>query len=332
MSRANLLSGIQPTGRMHLGNWLGAVSNWVKLQDQYRSFLFIADYHSLTTVYENPGQLAHSKQELALDILACGVDPKKATLFFQSDVPAHAELHLMLSMVTPIPWLERVPTYKDKILEVKDKDLNTYGFLGYPVLQAADILLYMPDVVPVGKDQLPHLELTREIVRRFNHLYQTEVFKEPADMLTEFPVLPGVDGRKMSKSYGNAIPVSATPDEIKVQLKTMVTDPARIRRTDPGTPEKCPVYAYHQIFSPVDRVAFVADGCRTAGIGCIQCKMECADHLIEALAPIHERRKTFQNDLAQVDRIMDEGAETAREVAGETLGRAKKAMGLKRKV
>jgi len=322
-----LVSGIQPTGKMHLGNWLGAVSNWVRVQDEYDAFFFVADLHSLTSVYEDPSQLRQSKLELAMDLLSAGINPQKACLFFQSDVPAHSELHVLFSMITPLPWLERVPTYKDKINEIRDKDLNTYGFLGYPVLQAADILLYKAAVVPVGKDQLPHLELAREIGRRFNHLY-TEIFPEPIELLTEFQALPGLDGRKMSKSYGNTIPVSASPDELQKLVKGMVTDPARVRRTDPGTPENCPVYAYHTIFNQPDAVSDIASACRSAEIGCVACKQRCADVIITALAPLTERRAVFASDPHQVHTLLREGALTARAVAEETLADAKRAVGL----
>jgi len=320
-----LVSGIQPTGKMHLGNWLGAVQNWVRLQSQYDAFFFVADLHSLTTIYQDPSQMAQAKYDLVVDLLSAGVDPKQACIFFQSDVPAHSELHLIFSMITPLPWLERVPTYKDKIDEIRDKDLNTYGFLGYPVLQAADILLYKAAVVPVGRDQLPHLELTREIARRFNHLYQP-VFPEPADQITENQVVLGLDGRKMSKSYGNTIPLSATADDVNRLLKTMVTDPARVRRTDPGTPEVCPVFSYHKIFNSPERCDAVASDCRTAAIGCIACKQECADRINERLTPVRERRASITQET--VTDALASGADRARAVAMQTMDAVKSVVGL----
>ncbi|MGE4170250.1 MAG: tryptophan--tRNA ligase [Candidatus Margulisiibacteriota bacterium] len=323
--KPTIVSGIQPTGNMHLGNYLGAVSNWVRLQDTHEPFFFIADVHALTTTYENPEGLAQDKLNLAKDLLACGVDPAKSCLFFQSDVPAHFELFTLFTMMTPLPWLERVPTYKDKIDQLQDKDLNTFGFLGYPVLQAADILLYKAAAVPVGKDQLPHLELTREIARRFNHLYGA-VFPEPQDMLTDFQVLPGLDGRKMSKSYGNTIPISATEDETTALVRAMVTDPNRIRRTDPGNPEICPVFAYHRIFSPIDAVAQIDRDCRSAALGCVDCKKQCAAVVNDRLLPLRERRNAL-SDSAVIDAVYD-GAKQAGAVATETLCQVKDAMKL----
>ncbi len=321
-----LLSGIQPTGRMHLGNYLGAVQSWVTYQDHYNTFLFIADLHALTTRYINPAGLQETREDLLRDILACGVDPQKACLFFQSDVSMHAELHLLFSMMTPLPWLERVPTYKDKITALHDHDLNTYGFLGYPLLQAADIALYQADVVPVGRDQLPHMELTREVIRRFNHLVDAPIFKEPEAMLTAHEVLPGTDGRKMSKSYGNTIPMSDTLEQRMATVMTMVTDPHRVRKTDPGTPEICPVFAYHRIFSTPDRVSEIANDCRNAAIGCVACKRDCGAALNAALAPIDHHRQGWSSDTLQD--IAQEGARRARLVAGESLTRAKKALHL----
>ncbi len=320
-----LVSGIQPTGKMHLGNWLGAVQNWVRLQSEVEAFFFIADLHSLTTLYQDPTPLRQSKLDLAMDLLAAGIDPNRACLFFQSDVPAHSELHVILSMMTPLPWLERVPTYKDKIDEIREKDLNTYGFLGYPVLQAADILIYKATAVPVGRDQLPHLELTREIARRFNHLYRP-LFPEPGDQITEFQMLPGLDGRKMSKSYGNTIPLSASVDEVNRLMKSMLTDPARVRRTDPGTPEVCPVYAYHRIFNTTERCAEVASDCRSAAIGCVACKQGCADRINAQLEPVRERRAGITE--ASLKEILDAGAQRARAVAAVTLGEVRDAVGL----
>lgn len=326
-SRQRLLSGIQPTGQMHLGNYLGAVVNWVELQHQFESFFFIADYHALTTLYENPAQLRTCKFELAIDLLAAGLDPDKCCLFYQSDVPAHAELHLLLSMITPLPWLERVPTYKEKISEINDKDLDTYGFLGYPLLQAADIIIYKAGVVPVGKDQLPHLELTREVARRFNHLYGN-VFPEPMERMTLIPTLPGTDGRKMSKSYGNIIPLSSSEDDMRKLVMGMFTDPERKRRQDPGTPEKCPVYNYQQIINRADRVAEIAGLCRTAGIGCVDCKKECAQTMLDYFAAFRERRARFLQSPDLVRDILAAGAKRAGDVAGQTMAEVKTAIGL----
>ena len=261
-----VLSGMQPSGLMHLGNLLGALENWKTLQAQHDCFFFAADWHALSTNYADTSRLKEFTQELLIDWLAAGIDPNRATIFIQSSVPEHAILHLLLSMIIPIPWLERNPTYKEKQEEITERDLSTYGFLGYPVLQAADILLYKPDLVPVGKDQLPHLELTRELGRRFNSLY-TPVFPDPKEHLTQFPKVLGTDGRKMSKSYGNTINLSDTEAEVRQKLKTMVTDPARVRRTDKGNPEVCPVFDFHKIFSSTDVIKQVDADCRTAAIG-----------------------------------------------------------------
>jgi tryptophanyl-tRNA synthetase len=322
-----LISGIQPTGKMHLGNYLGAVKNWVELQDQYESYFIIVDLHSLTTVYENPGQLKTDKWNLALDILAAGVDPQKACLFNQSDVPEHSELHLILSMITPLPWLQRVPTYKGKMDEIKDKDLDTYGFLGYPVLQAADIMLYKGDIVPVGRDQLPHLELTREIVRRFNHFFKS-VFPEPEDKLTEFPVLPGTDGRKMSKSYKNTLDISDGPDEMEKKVLKMLTDPNRMRLTDPGNPDVCPVFDLHKIYSPNARQAEIDSACRAADIGCVACKRELASMINDSLSKFRDRRAYYEKNESEVRDILAQGAAKARGVAQETLSEVKSVIGL----
>jgi tryptophanyl-tRNA synthetase len=324
--RKRVLSGIQPTGRLHLGNLIGAVENWVKLQEQFDCFFFIADFHALTTGYAETKNLKQDIHQLAIDLLSSGIDPGLATLFRQSDVPEHAELHLIFSMITPLPWLERVPTYKSKIDELKEKDLGTYGFLGYPVLQAADILIYKAELVPVGEDQLPHLELTREIARRFNFLYK-EIFPLPKDSLTQFPVLPGTDGRKMSKSYQNTIAISDSAEIIRKKVGMMVTDPARIKRDDPGHPEVCPVYAFYKIFGE-KLTATVAAECREAKRGCVECKKQLADILIEYLAPVHARRKDLESDPAIVERILTAGAKKARQFASQTLAEAKRAVGL----
>lgn len=327
MAKKRLLSGIQPTGKMHLGNYLGAVSNWVNLQNDYDSIFLIVDYHSLTSVYENPEQLRAHKRDLAIDLLSVGVDPEKCALCYQSDVPEHCELHLIFSMMTPLPWLTRVPTYKSKMDEIKDKDLNTYGFLGYPVLQAADILLYEANIVPVGQDQLPHLELTREIARRFNHLYKGD-FPEPMELLTETPAIPGIDGRKMSKSYGNTIPVTASPDDIEKLVLKMLTDSNRVRRNDPGNPDICPVFGYHKLFSALERQTQIDTACRSAEIGCFDCKKECAERVIETLRPFYEKRQALLADPAYVDQVLTQGAAKARKIAQSTIQRTRQLVGL----
>lgn len=327
IKKGRILSGIKPTGKIHLGNYLGALSNWVKLQEEYEAFYFIADLHSLTTAYEDTSNIAQDKKDLMIDLLAIGLDPKKCTLFVQSDVPEHAELHLIFSMVTPLSWLERVPTYKKIKQEMKGHDLNTYGFLGYPVLQAADILIYKADIVPVGKDQLPHLELTREIARRFNHFFEP-VFPEPKDKLTNFPILPGTDARKMSKSYNNTINISDDPQVIQKKVMSMFTDPAREKRTDKGHPEKCPVHAYHEIFNKPERVEDIEKKCKAAQIGCVECKKELAELMISALKDIQAKRRELLKDFGQVQKIFAEGAEKARIIAAQTLQEAKKAIKL----
>ena len=260
MKKKRVLSGIQPTGKLHLGNYIGAIENWVKLQESYECFFFIADLHALTTIYEDPAKLREDIHNAVIDLLACGIDPDKCVLFKQSDVSAHSELHVLLSMLTPVPWLTRVPTYKGKIKELKDKNLDTYGFLGYPVLQAADILIYKADFVPVGEDQLAHLELTREIGRRFNHLYK-EIFPLPKELLTHIPTLPGIDGRKMSKSYNNTINLSDTPETIKKKVQQIITDPARVKREDKGHPDVCKVFSFHKIYN-LSQIKVIEKECR----------------------------------------------------------------------
>ena len=324
--KKRVLSGIQPTGKLHLGNLIGAIENWVKLQDKYDCYFFIADLHALTSSYADVKDLKNIVKEATLDLLAVGVDPKKCILFRQSYLPEHAELHLLLSMIIPIPWLERVPTYKSKIDEMKDKDLGTYGFLGYPVLQSADILIYKADYVPVGQDQLPHIELAREIARRFNHLYGN-IFIEPKDLLTDFPTLPGLDGRKMSKSYQNTINISDAPDVIQKKVATMVTDPARVKKTDKGHPEVCSVYSFYKVFAK-EKTGQVAKECREAERGCVACKKELAQNLINYLAPIHIKRKELEKDSSKIDLILEQGEAEAKKLAAKTLAQAKEAMGL----
>jgi tryptophanyl-tRNA synthetase len=320
-----ILSGMQPSGLMHLGNLLGALENWKTLQTQHECFFFVADWHALSTNYADTSRLKEFTQELLIDWLAAGIDPNRATVFIQSQVPEHAILHLLFSMIIPIPWLERNPTYKEKQEEITEKDLTTYGFLGYPVLQAADILLYKPDLVPVGKDQLPHLELTREVGRRFNSLYTT-VFPEPKEYLTKFPKVLGTDGRKMSKSYHNTINLSDTESEVRQKLKTMVTDPARVRRTDKGNPEICPVYDLHKIFSGESIIKQIDTDCRTAAIGCIDCKRHVADAIVERFSPMWETRATFSTRPKHTQEVVEEGRKRAATVASETMAEVKEAM------
>jgi tryptophanyl-tRNA synthetase len=396
--KKRVLSGMRPTGRLHIGHYFGALENWIKLQNDplYECFFFIADWHALTSDYADSSQVAQNTIEIATDWLASGLDPAKCTMFIQSSVPEHAELSLLLSMVTPLGWLERVPTYKEALDNVKDKDLHTFGFLGYPVLQAADIVIYNADFVPVGEDQVAHVELTREIVRRFDFFYgfkikpelfapanvrflsryahdakalptngrpfteeqkrdlenlirtkaieqgvenyldsvkdfghffsRSAILREPGALLTETPRIPGTDGRKMSKSYGNFISLSESDESIRAKTKVMMTDPARKRRTDPGDPGKCPAYDWHKLFSSRETLEWAAQGCRTAGIGCIECKTAMADHLIKWIEPIRARREEFAAHPDRVLRVIDEGSVKAREAARKTIGRAREAV------
>jgi tryptophanyl-tRNA synthetase len=316
---------MQPSGRLHLGNFLGALENWRDLQQEHECFFFVADWHALSTNFEDTSQVKEFVQELLIDWLASGIDPERSTIFIQSHIPEHAVLHLLFSMIIPIPWLERNPTYKEKQEQITDRDLSTYGFLGYPVLQASDILLYKPDAVPVGKDQLPHLELTREIARRFNSLYGP-VFPEPKELLTEFPKVLGTDGRKMSKSYGNTINLSDSEATVRQKLKTMVTDPARVRRKDPGNPEICPVFDFHKIFSPPPIINQVNQECRTAEIGCIDCKKFVADAMVDRLNPIWETRHTLTDNPRRLAEVVQHGCERATNVSRATLEEVKSAM------
>jgi tryptophanyl-tRNA synthetase len=318
---------MRPTGKLHLGNYMGALANWVKLQDEYECYFFIADLHALTTDYADTSAIVPNTLEVALDFLAAGLDPKKSTIFVQSKVKQHFELPLYLGMITPIGWLERVPSYKEMQENLAGKDLTNYGFLGYPVLMASDILLYQADFVPVGQDQQAHVELTREIARRFNQFYKQdgrEVLPEPRVLLTPSPKLPGTDGRKMSKSYGNTILMTDTEVEVRKKLKTMVTDPARVRRTDPGDPDKCPVGDLHKVFSTAETLAKVYDGCRSAGIGCIECKGWAADALVEVLKPIQERRARYSE--ADVVEILEDGSDRAGMRAEQTMTEIRAAM------
>ncbi len=364
-TKKRVLSGMRSTGKLHLGNYVGALANWVRMQDEYDCFFFIADWHALTTDYADTSRLKENSVDVLLDWLAAGLDPAKCVMFIQSHVPAHAELHLLLSMITPLGWLERVPTYKEQKDNIKGKDLDTYGFLGYPVLQSADILIYKADVVPVGEDQVAHVELTREIARRFNGFYATPlvirrdgpgvltsegaevklepgaeldpkadyviqrpVFPEPAALLTPAPRLPGTDGRKMSKSYDNAVMLTDPEPVVRQKLKTMVTDPARVRRTDCGSPDLCPVGDLHKIFSGKETMSKVNEGCRSAGIGCIECKGWVADTIVKILNPMQERRKKYEENPRLAWDILEAGSARAREVAGATMDEVRKAMGL----
>ena len=378
--KGRILSGMRPTGKLHLGNYVGALRNWVNLQDDYDCFFFIADWHALTTDYADTRMVKQNSLEVMIDYLASGLDPERSVLFIQSHVPQHAELHLLLSMITPLGWLERVPTYKEQRENIKDKDLGTYGFLGYPLLQAADILMYQADFVPVGEDQVPHVELTREVARRFNFIYPKQrygaparvtrfedlvhevgseaiagqivppsgdmvrrpvtpvelavydpslvVFPEPKPLLTPSAKLPGTDGRKMSKSYGNTILLSEPEDSLRAKLKTMVTDPARVRRTDVGNPDVCPVGDLHKIFSSTETMTKVYDGCRSAGIGCIECKKWASDSLWEVLAPIQERRAKYEANPKLAWDLLEAGSAKARTAAESTMNEVRAAANL----
>jgi tryptophanyl-tRNA synthetase len=334
-----VLSGMRPTGKLHLGNYMGALYNWVRLQHRYECFFFIADWHALTTDYADTSRIRENILDVALDWLGAGLEPERCTLFVQSWVPQHAELHLLFSMITPLGWLERVPTYKEQQqqignVEAGGKDLSTYGFLGYPLLQSADILIYQADFVPVGQDQVAHVELTREVARRFNNFYpavnqpDSLVLPEPQVLLTPSPKLPGTDGRKMSKSYGNTILLTDPEKEIRQKLKTMVTDPARIRRSDPGNPDVCPVFDLHKIFSSTETQQKAREGCTTAGIGCIECKSWLADGVVAELAPLQERRRQYEAQPQQVWEILSEGSARARTRAEETMRQVRDAMHL----
>jgi tryptophanyl-tRNA synthetase len=399
VSQSNrVLSGMRPTGQLHLGNYHGALRNWVDLQYQYPCFFFVADWHALTTGYEDTSKLPEYTHEMVIDWLAAGLNPGVATLFVQSHVPEHAELHLLLSMITPLSWLERVPTYKDQQAELAEKDLATYGFLGYPLLQSADILLYRPGYVPVGEDQVAHVEITREVARRFNHLFGREadfenkaekavselggrnsslyrqmrkkfqetgdaeslekaralvtgntritvadrerllgylegssvaILPEPQVLLTPTPKLPGLDGRKMSKSYGNTIGLREDPDSVAKKLKTMQTDPARVRRSDAGDPDKCPVWSLHQVYSDQATRDWAAAGCRSAGIGCLECKKPLIDRVVEESTAMRKRAEEYENNPELVRAILTEGCEKARDAARETLDEVRRAMHLR---
>jgi tryptophanyl-tRNA synthetase len=323
--KKRVLSGMRPTGALHMGNYLGALSNWVGMQDQYDCFFFVADWHALTSDYEQPGHMEGFVREILLDWLSAGLSPEKSTIFIQSKIPEHAELYLILSMITPVPWLERNPTYKDQIIQLQNKDLSTFGFLGYPVLQAADIIMYKAHGVPVGIDQVPHVEITREIARRFNYLYGA-VFPEPEAILTHTPKILGIDGRKMSKSYGNAIFLSDPPEQVRAKVMQMITDPQRARRSDPGNPEICNVYDFHKLYTQPQMTAEIGDQCRSAAIGCVDCKKAMAANLIQALAPIHERRRYYQEHPELIAEIIDAGNRKAGQMARQTMQEVRAAL------
>lgn len=327
MANIRVLSGIRSSGTLHLGNYLGALRNWATLQHQYECYYFIADWHALTTDYADTQALKEHMLDNMAGFLAAGLDPERCTLFIQSRVPEHAELHLLLSMITPVPWLERVPSFKEQQQQIRDKDLTTYGFLGYPVLQTADIIIYKANYVPVGIDQVPHIEISRDIARRFNHLYQP-VFPEPQPLLTETPKVPGLDGRKMSKSYNNAIYLTDPPDEIASKIKVMMTDPARKRRSDPGNPDVCPVFDFHKVYSPAETIAFADRGCRTAEIGCIDCKKMMSMHLLQEMRPVLEKRQELAERPQEVIEVFEEGSKKARETARTTMGEVREAMNI----
>lgn len=354
--RKRVLSGMRPTGKLHLGNYMGALYNWVRLQREYECYFFIADWHALTTDYADPSGMCKNIDEVALDWLGAGLDPEQCVIFVQSKVKQHSELHLLLSMITPLGWLERVPTYKEQQENLTGRDLSTYGFLGYPLLQSADILIYQADFVPVGQDQVAHVELTREVARRFNMFYSPKgyvppsmassgiqvsdstaqvlpggvapILPEPQVLLTPSPKLPGTDGRKMSKSYGNTILLSDPEPVIRQKLKPMVTDPARVRRSDPGNPDVCPVGDLHKVFSSAETQQKVREGCTKAGIGCIECKTWLADGVVAELAPIQERRRKFEQSPKLVEEILAAGEARATARAEQTMTQVRSAMGL----
>ena len=324
-----VLSGMRPTGKLHLGHYHGVLANWLALQGDYECFFFIADWHALTTDYANPSGIKENSLQMVLDWMSVGIDPLKSTVFRQSDVKEHAELLVLLGMITPLPWLERNPTYKEQLQEIRDKDLHTYGFLGYPVLQTADIIIYKANKVPVGIDQAPHVELSREITRRFNNFYG-EVFPEPETLLTSSPKVLGTDGRKMSKSYNNSIFLSDPPAEVEKKMLGMMTDTARKRRTDPGNPEVCPLYlTFHVLYSDEKTRAWVKEGCTTASIGCTECKRSVIPKVLATLEPIQKRRAALEADPGAVKAILDKGAEKAAKAASSTMAEVRKAMGLK---
>jgi tryptophanyl-tRNA synthetase len=327
MAKQRILSGMRPTGRLHLGNLVGALLNWRRLQDEYQCYFMVADYHALMSEYADPSKLFDNTREVVIDWISCGLDPERSVIFRQSDVPGHAELHMVLSCYTPLSWLERCPTYKEQLKQMTTRDLTNYAFLGYPCLQAADIVLYRAHCVPVGEDQLPHLELTREIVRRFNGMVGEEVFPEPQAKLTQAARLLGLDRRKMSKSYGNQIDIADDPDTIRKKVATMITDPKRIRLKDPGHPDECNVCDYYKVFCPTDYDE-VARKCRASEWGCTECKKKLAEVLVLFLSEPREKRKALEADPAAVEQILSRGAEKANAFAAETMAQVRRLTGL----
>ncbi len=323
--KKRVLSGMRPTGRLHLGNLHGALANWINIQDQYDCFFFIADWHALTSDYEDTGDIRDYVREMLIDWLSAGLLPEKSTLFVQSMVKEHSELFLILSMITPVPWLERNPTYKDQVIQLSNKDLSTFGFLGYPVLQAADIIMYKANGVPVGIDQVPHIEITREIARRFNYLYG-EVFPEPEPILTESSKILGLDRRKMSKSYNNAIYLADNPKEISSKVSQMVTDPQRMKKTDPGDPDVCNVFEFHKLYTDSETISEINKQCRVAGIGCVECKKKMAANLAKSLEPIREKRAFYESRPEIVEDIIHTGTTKARSVANNTMEEVRAAL------
>jgi tryptophanyl-tRNA synthetase len=316
---------MRPTGPLHIGNLHGALANWVEMQQTYDCFFFIADWHALTSDYENTARLSDYTKRMMIDWLSSGLTPEKSTLFVQSQIKEHAELYLILSMITPVPWLERNPTYKEQIVQLSNKDLSTFGFLGYPVLQAADIIIYRANGVPVGIDQVPHVEITREIARRFNFLYGN-VFPDPEAILTETPKILGIDRRKMSKSYNNAIFLSDAPDEIATKCAQMITDPQRMRRADPGNPDICNVFEFHKLYTDSETVAEIDQNCRSAQIGCVACKKQIAENLTKALEPIREKRDYYEKRPELVEEIIAAGCDRARQEARQTMETVRSAL------
>jgi tryptophanyl-tRNA synthetase len=330
--RPRVLSGMRPTGKLHLGNYMGALRNWVELQDQYECYFFIADWHALTTDYADPSRLKLNTLDVALDWLAAGLDPEKSTIFIQSHVPQHAELHLLFSMITPLGWLERVPSYKEQQENITGRDLSTYGFLGYPLLQAADILIYQANFVPVGQDQVAHVELTREVARRFNSMYRSHVFPEPNALLTPTPKLPGTDGRKMSKSYGNMIELTEDPEGVAKKIESMSTNGQRPRQTDPGDPDQCPVGDLHKVFSTAEVISQSQVGCRTASIGCKDCKALVASSINDRLAPIYAKRKELETDVEGVWKLLTDASRKAASRTEETMSEVRNLLGVSRDI
>ncbi len=326
MAKKRIMSGMRPTGSLHLGNYFGALENWVRLQDEYQCFFSIVDWHALTTGYEDTAELKENIIEMAIDWLSAGLDPNKSTIFVQSNIKEIAELHLLLSMTVPLSWLERCPTYKDQLLQLREKNIATYGFLGYPNLQAADILIHKAEVVPVGEDQLAHLELSREIARRFNHMFGV-TFPEPAAKLNQIKLLPGLDGRKMSKSYNNTIALSDSPDVIREKVRSMITDPQKIKKDDPGHPDVCSVYGFHKVFSESEHKD-IYDICVQGGIGCVGCKKKLADNVISYMAPMYEKRQALVSDKSTIIDILKSGTKQAKEAARETIREVREKMNL----